>query len=50
MTMTTRTKLTTRQTRTAGVSRPTVGGVVVFALLVPPALAYLLLGAAGFWD
>ena len=28
----------------------TAGGVVVFALLVAPVLAYLLLGAAGFWD
>ena len=50
MTMMTTPKSTTRQTRTGGVSKPTAGGVVVFALLVAPVLAYLLLGAAGFWD
>ena len=46
----TTTKSTTRQTRTAGASKPTVGRVLVFGLLVAPVLAYLLLGAAGFWD
>jgi len=33
-----------------GVAPPTWGAVIAFSLVVAPAAAYLLLGAAGFWD